>query len=235
MFACGAYRATIFRMCSHYEAPADPSRVQTHFGVQLPLGLKHDLWPGYFGPFIRKHEHADVGDEAVPFRELMPGSFGMVPHWCKDPTYARRTYNARSETVSEKPSFQAAWRLGRHCVIPAEAFYEPDWRSGKAVPTRITRADGKPMGIAGLWTGTEMPGGHILRSYTMLTINADDHELMRLYHKPKDEKRMVVVLLEEDYDAWLSAPASESMAFLQQYPAKLLKAEPKPLLPKQPE
>jgi hypothetical protein len=28
-------------------------------------------------------------------------------------------------------------------------FYEPDWRSGKAVPTRIARADDLPMGIAG--------------------------------------------------------------------------------------
>lgn len=211
-----------FPMCSHYESAVDPTRLRTYFRVdQLPLDMKQDLWPGYHGPFIRRPEHA----EATPARELMVGSFGMVPHWCKDPTYARRTYNARSETVHEKPSFKAAWRLARHCIIPAEAFYEPDWRSGNAIPTRIARADGRPMGIAGIWTGTELANGQILRSYTMLTINADDHELLRLYHKPKDEKRMVVVLLEEDYDAWLSAPMSESMAFLRQYPAKLLTAE----------
>ncbi|WP_202428153.1 SOS response-associated peptidase family protein [Malikia spinosa] len=52
-------------------------------------------------------------------------------------------------------------------IIPAEAFYEPDWRSGKAVPTRITRADRQPMGIAGIWMGWKAPdaagggtGGH---------------------------------------------------------------------------
>lgn len=37
---------------------------------------------------------------------------------------ARRTYNARAETVAEKPSYRDAWRVGRHCIIPVEAFYE---------------------------------------------------------------------------------------------------------------
>jgi hypothetical protein len=32
-----------------------------------------------------------------------------------------------------------------------ETFFKPDWRSGKAVPTRITLANGEPMGLAGLW------------------------------------------------------------------------------------
>jgi putative SOS response-associated peptidase YedK len=197
-------------MCSHYDPQTDPSRLRTYFGVEdLPLGLKTSLWPGYHGPFVRKHEFADVGDEAVPFRELLVGSFGLIPHWSKDATIARRTYNARSETVHEKPSYRDAWRLARHCIIPAEAIYEPDWRSGKAVPTRITRADGKPMGIAGLWSVWKAPTGDVTHSFTMLTINADDHPFMRQYHKPEDEKRMVVILSERDYDTWLSAPANQ--------------------------
>jgi putative SOS response-associated peptidase YedK len=212
-------------MCAHYEPAIKPERLKLHFDVSdVPLGLKTDLWPGYHGPFIRKHEFADVGDDAVPFRELMVGSFGLIPHWSKDATIARRTYNARSETVHEKPSYRDAWRLGRHCIIPAEAFFEPDWRTGKAVPTRIARADGKPMGIAGIWTGWRSPTGEIIRSFTMLTVNADDHQFMRQYHKPTDEKRMVVVLYEHDYDAWLTAPAQDSRDFLKQYPAEELVA-----------
>lgn len=168
---------------------------------------------------MRKHEFADVGDEAVPFRELLVGSFGLIPHWAKDATIARHTYNARSETVHEKPSYRDAWRLARHCIIPAEAFFEPDWRSGKAVPTRISRADGQPMGIAGLWSTWRNPLGVITHSYTMLTIHAGDHPVMRQFHKPEDEKRMVVVLDEHDYDAWLAASASESLLFLRQFPA----------------
>ncbi len=213
-------------MCSHYDPQTDPVRLRTYFGVEdLPLGLKTSLWPGYHGPFVRKHEFTDVGDEAVPFRELLVGSFGLIPHWSKDATIARRTYNARSETVHEKPSYRDAWRLARHCIIPAEAIYEPDWRSGKAVPTRITRADGKPMGIAGLWSVWKAPTGDVTHSFTMLTINADDHRFMRQYHKPEDEKRMVVILSEHDYDAWLAAPATQSREFLRQFPAENLLGE----------
>lgn len=213
-------------MCSHYDPQTDPARLHANFGVRdLPLGLKPSLWPGYHGPFVRKHEFADVGDEAVPFRELLVGSFGLIPHWSKDATIARRTYNARSETVHEKPSYRDAWKLGRHCIIPAEAIYEPDWRTGKAVPARISRADGKPMGIAGLWAAWKSPAGDLIHSYTMLTINADNHPFMRQYHKPDDEKLMIVILNEDAYDAWLQAQASESRDFLRQFPADNLVAD----------
>lgn len=213
-------------MCAHYDPQTDPARLKAHFGVgDLPLGLKPSLWPGYLGPFLRRHEFADVGDEAVPFRELLVGSFGLIPHWAKETTIARHTYNARSETVHEKPSYRDAWRLSRHCIIPAEAIYEPDWRSGKAVPTRISRANGKPMGIAGLWASWMSPAGELTYSYTMLTINADQHLFMRQFHKPDDEKRSVVILHERDYDAWLQAPAADSPAFLYPYPADDLVAE----------
>ena len=212
-------------MCSHYDPQTDPARLRSYFGVDdLPLGLKSSLWPGYCGPFVRKHEFADVGDEAIPFRQLLVGSFGLIPHWSKDATIARRTYNARSETVHEKPSYRDAWRLARHCIIPAEAIYEPDWRSGKAVATRISRADGKPMGIAGLWAVWKNQDGELIHSYTMLTINADDHSIMRQFHKPEDEKRMVVILNDGDYDSWLQAPVPESHNFLRQFPASNLVA-----------
>lgn len=210
-------------MCSNYDPVLDKAKLRNHFGVDdLPADLKPRLWPGYDGPFVRKHEFADVGDEAVPFRELMVGSFGIIPHWAKDLKIARKTYNARSETVHEKNSFKDAWRLSRHCIIPAEAIFEPDWRSGKCNPTRIVRTDGKPMGIAGLWTGKRMLNGEVLRSFTMLTVNADDHLFMRDFHKPQDEKRMVVILHEEEYDAWLAASPDESRYFLRQFPAELM-------------
>ena len=58
-----------------------------------------------------------------------------------------------------------------------------------------------------------------MHSFTMLTIYADQHPLMNLFHKPTDEKRMVVVLEPEQFDDWLQAPASRSMEFLRPFPA----------------
>ena len=212
-------------MCSHYESVRDRQILKRHFQLDdIPESGKWDMWPGYLGPFIRRHEFADVGDEAVPEREVLQGSFGLIPHWATDTKIARQTYNARSETVAVKPSYRDAWKKGHHCIIPADAFYEPDWRSGKAIPTRISRTDGEPMGIAGLWSWWKSPKGDVLHSYTMLTINADEHPLMKQFHKPTDEKRMVVILPENRYDEWLRATADQSAAFMELYPSKALQS-----------
>ncbi|WP_421556705.1 SOS response-associated peptidase [Pseudomonas kitaguniensis] len=206
-------------MCSHYEAPA-PHLVAEAFGVESYEQGKLDLYPGYIGPFIRRAEHVDLDAESPAPVEALSGSFGLIPSWSKDTKIAKHTYNSRSETASEKPSFRTAWKKAQHCIIPAAAIYEPDWRSGKSIATRITRTDGELLGIAGLWEQWRDPGtGQILHSYTMLTINADDHPFMRNYHKPQDEKRMVVILPKGLYGDWLKAPAGDSMEFMRQYPA----------------
>ncbi len=82
------------------------------------------------------------------------------------------------------------------------------------------------MGIVGLWSSWKSPKGETMYSDTMLTINAQDHALMRLFHKPADEKRMVVVLLPERYQSWLEAPPEHSMALMQQAPTEVLVAIP---------
>ena len=212
-------------MCSHYQAFNDRARFEKEFAVKLPPdhGV-HEVWPTYKAFFIRRPLLADVGDEAVPAREALPGVFGLIPAWAKDDKFARRTYNARSETAATLPSFRDAWRKGHKCIIPAEAIFEPDWRSGKAQATRIVRSDGGAMGVAGLWSAWMSPAYDCIFSFTMLTINADDHPLMRDFHRPGDEKRMVVILPEASYDDWLTAPAVRSMAFMQQYPADQLVA-----------
>nr|AFK89101.1 hypothetical protein [Pseudomonas syringae] len=154
-----------------------------------------DLWPGYIGPFLRRPDgRADDNDSPAPM-EVLTGSFGLIPSWSKDSKFAKHTYNARSETVAEKPSFRHAWRHAQRCIIPAVAIYESDWRSGKVVATRLVREDGELLGIAGLWEQWRDPAtDQVLHSYTMLTVNADDHDFMKAYHKPQDEKRMVVIL-----------------------------------------
>ena len=212
-------------MCSHYQALKERERYIREFGVAPPSEPgKLDLWPGYLGSFIRRHLHADVGDDAVPPTEAVSGMFGLVPHWATDTKIARQTYNSRSETASTKPSFRDAWKRSQHCIIPAQAIYEPDWRSGKAVPTRIERADGEPLGIAGLWSSWKSPTGEVLHSYTMLTINAEHHALMQQFHKPADEKRMVVILTRDNYQSWLDTAPESTMAFMQPLAAELLAA-----------
>lgn len=209
-------------MCAHYEATTHPDRLRQVFGVNLPDQVSADVWPGHAGVFIRHPKIESENSHDSVLREAMAGAFGLIPHWAKDTKIGKRTYNARSETVASKPSYRDAWRLGRRCIIPAEAFYEPDWRSGRAVATRISRNDGQPLGIAGIWTGWRAPDGRIVRSMSMLTINADEHPLMRQFHRPEDEKRMVVILDECQYDDWLDPSNANPRSLLLPFDADRL-------------
>jgi putative SOS response-associated peptidase YedK len=211
-------------MCANYTPVTSRERLRAGFGVDLEAAMAEQAWPGHAAPFVRQ-----ARDRTDPGREACIGLFGLVPHWSKDLSIGRRTYNARSETVAEKPSFRDAWRLGRRCIIPAEDIFEPSWETGSAVRWRIRRRDGEPLGIAGLWSAWTGPDGRSLLSFTMLTLNADGHALMRRFHRPDDEKRMVVVLHEAEYDAWLDAPQDRMASFLTAYPAQALEATEAPL------
>lgn len=216
-------------MCSNYFTPSSPESYRTDFGVEPPpvLGVHH-VWHSKPAVFVRRHEHADVGDDAVPKREALLGTFGLIPHWNKEPKLNKVTawtYNARSETVSVKPSFKNAWRNAQHCILPAESIIEPDWRTKKHIPARIWLKGKRPMGIAGLWERWKSPTGEDILSFNMLTLNADDHSFYSQFHKEEDEKRMVVILPEDRYDDWLSASAKDSMDFIRQYPADALMYE----------
>ena len=224
-------------MCSHYIA--EKARQQlARFGVQLPAdwepgpGSRH-IYPTQWAPIVRRPPEHGSGDDAVPDRELVLARFGLLPGFAKDEKYGLRTYNARSETVASLASFKGSWAKARHCIIPAASIYEPDWRSGQHVPTRIARSDAQPMGIAGLWQPWKSPRGEWIQSFTMLTINADSHPIFNQLHRPdpkrpsdKQDKRMVVILPEAAYAAWLDAPAEQSMDFLRPYPAEQLLAVP---------
>jgi putative SOS response-associated peptidase YedK len=230
-------------MCAHYEAVRQWEAYEKHFGIQRPLDsvqLPLHVFPTALAPLIRRPAELDSGDEAVPAREVVLGHFGLLPGFAKDTKYGLRTYNARSETVDQLASFKHAWSKRRHCIIACEAIYEPDWRTGKHIATRITRHDGAPMGVAGLWSPWKDPvTGQWHSSFTMLTINADTHPIFKELHRPdlkrppeKQDKRMVVILNDDAYDAWLDAPVERSKEFLVQYPAGQLLAVGMPIAAK---
>ena len=230
-------------MCSHYQAERRRKFIEQRYGIALPpeweppRGGSH-IYPTQVAPIIRRPAERDSGDEAVPDFEVVDAHFGLLPGFAKDIKYGVRTYNARSETVASLPSFKHAWAKARHCIVPCEAIYEPDWRTGKHVPTRFTAADGGTLAVAGIWQPWKSPAGMWTVSFAMLTLNADDHELMREYHRtdPKrlpdqQDKRMVVILSDDAIEAWLDAPVERSFDFMRQFPAKRLVATPEPVAP----
>ena len=196
------------------------------------------MWPRKPGLMVRAASAAaaPVADDAATAaptavtRELVPAQWGLVPDWVKSASdgklRAPKLVNARSETVTTSANFRDAWLKGQRCIVPMAAFFEDDWRSGKAVPTRVFRVDGQPMGVAGLWARWAAPTGEELISYTLLTVNANSHALIHRYQHPGSEKRMLAVLNEGAYDAWLSVRVEKAKEFMRQYPANWLAANP---------
>lgn len=218
-------------MCSHYQTLKDAELLLQKFGVRAPAQAgRHDMWPRYQGLFVRRPSERESGDDAVPEREAVVGRWGLIAAATRpdaqDKAAKLSTFNARSETAARSFTFGHAWRQAQRCIIPADAIFEPDWRSGVAVPTRFSRADGMPLGIAGLWDRWRDATGQVQESYTMLTINADNDPVFGCYHRPNEEKRMVVVLAEGAYQEWLTAPPEVTRELLCPYPSQKLIAVP---------
>jgi putative SOS response-associated peptidase YedK len=178
----------------------------------LPVG---PIFPRRPGPFIR------AGADGA--RHAVVGQWGLIPFFAKALPLKFSTNNARIEGVLDGTSatFRDPWRRGQRCLIPAQSFDEPNWESGKNEWWRFRRADGRPWGLAGLWSSwTNRETGEIVDSYTMLTMNADAHPLMRRMHKPdpklgshEQDKRSVIAINREDWDAWLngSLPGAQAL------------------------
>ncbi|NPC56334.1 SOS response-associated peptidase [Caenimonas soli] len=206
------------------------ARLLSYFGVERDRDENPaDTFPINVAPFIRL---AKDGESGVPV--VNDGLFGLLPHFASEVGFGRRTYNARSETVDRLPSFRDAWANGQRCIIPAEALYEPNYEGGKAERWAVYQEGYVPFGVAGIYTQwRDFKTGRDVYSFSMLTVNADDHPFIKRFQKPEDEKRMVVILHPSDYAEWLSCPVDEAKRFLKQWTGPLL-GEPLPLPPRAP-
>lgn len=217
-------------MCNRYVAPNEAELERLfHIGARNPLQWKQHVFPRAPAPFIRR-----ARDETGYERELIVGQWGLVPWFAKTAKLTYSTNNARSEELAEKATFRDPWKRGQRCIIPALSFDEPNWGTGRNVWWSFHRADGAPWGLAGLWnTWTDKATGESVESYTMLTINADQHPLMRRMHKPdpklppdQQDKRSVIPLEPSDWDQWLAGTVEEARLLLRLAPVEVFRAGP---------
>lgn len=206
-------------MCGRYSQSKDPAKLASRFGADSG------------GAAIRPHANIAPGQEApVVIVEEAPGRggrrvlrllrWGLIPSWAKDPAIGHRLFNARGETLAQKPSFRTPF-FRRRCLVPADAFYE--WRKnplgrGKT-PYRIALKSGEPFAMAGLWDRWVGPEGRAVSTFAIITTEAN--EALRPVHD-----RMPVILDPPEEETWLN-PDSEFkglMDLLNPYPGELMKA-----------
>ena len=199
-------------MCGRISLYSDPDYLARIFDAQLGPDVDPDARPSWNVPptesILAVADVADTpsggdGPEGL-HRELGWYKWGLVPSGAKDPNVGSRMFNARAETVASKPSFRSAFTARRVAVV-ADGFYE--WRPGPGPkrPYYFTRADGRPLALAGLWEpwwgGPD--AGHAgdeprpaLRTCTVITTGAGP-DMGDIHH------RMPVVLEDETLDEWL--------------------------------
>lgn len=128
-------------------------------------------------------------------RRYGPMRWGFIPRWYKTPGDGPLLFNARSETLADKPAFAEAARK-RRCLIPATGFYEWTRQGETRLPWLITRADGAPMVFAGVWQMWQGQDGARMATCAIVTAAATD--AMADLHD-----RVPVVLDPADWPLWL--------------------------------
>lgn len=134
-------------------------------------------------------------------------TWGLVPHWIKNKEGKvqiwNSTLNARGETIFEKASFRDSAKLKR-CLVYLDGFYEHHHYAGKIYPFFISRKDGEPFPVAGLWDEWIDKENHSkLISFSIVTTQGNEM-MSRIHNNPKLEgPRMPVILPEELADRWL--------------------------------
>lgn len=211
-------------MCTNFTPTKRAQWVKESLGVDLPSGYADEAYPGYAAPLVVKsHQSGRVACGLA--------RFGLIPGWAKDDKISRHTYNARSETVAEKPSYRTAWRQRQFGLVLVDNFYEPSYESGKAVRWKIELASGDPFGVACLWDRWKDPvSGELVVSFSMLTVNADEHPVMSQFHKQGDEKRTPVIIAPDLHDQWLSADTDQATELMSWTHMPELRAIPSPLI-----
>lgn len=150
---------------------------------------------------------ADTGPELGPMR------WGLIPTAKEVPS----TFNARAETVAQKPMFPSAFKRTR-CIVLASGYYE--WRAveGGKQPYFISAAYGAVLSIAGLWDEWRDPeSGEAILSCTLIVTAAND------FTRPIHD-RMPVLLERQDHDAWLTG--KDGAELLRPAPNDLLRMWP---------
>jgi putative SOS response-associated peptidase YedK len=135
-------------------------------------------------------------------RAVVGYRWGLIPHWATEAKVGSRMFNARAGTLTRSPAFSRAFQR-RRCLVPVDSFYE--WKREGTVrqPYRVSRVDGRPLVLAGLWAGWHDPATEtVRRTFTIVTTGPNG--AMAGLHD-----RMPVVLTDNQWPYWLNPEAQD--------------------------
>ena len=211
-------------MCGRYAASNNPDDLQVEFEAILAddaPGVPADYNVAPTDPVYAVRTRKARAEDQKPYRELSVVSWGLVPSWAKDRKIGSKMFNARVESLTEKPAFRKAFER-RRALIPADGWYE--WmvtasgaKGGAAKqPYFMTPENGSVLAFAGLW---EIWGSKpdLLLTCTVITIPSVG-PLTEIHD------RMPFVLPRDRWDAWLDPTQQDPQSLLEPTPRGLVDA-----------
>lgn len=133
---------------------------------------------------------------APPERRLAVARWSLVPPWADDLKLKFPTFNARSESAATKPTFRASV-VSKRCIIPFDGYYEWKRQSDDNVPHYVSRSDGAPLSLAGLYSWWQSPQDQAWHLTATILTSAAVGELAALHD------RMPVLVHPSLMDEWL--------------------------------
>lgn len=197
-------------MCANFK-PITALQVQQFRLPEIPFTYQEEIFPSFETPLLFKSQ------SGLEWRSV---NFGLIPKWAEDKEIAKHTYNARNETLIEKRSFVEAFTKCQFGVIPVTEFYESKYINGKAQRWGVKRQDGQAFYVAALYEITRLKNGEIVRSATMISMDAHFHPMMSEFHEPRTDKRSVVVIPTHRLDEWLSLKIPNIASFIEGFPVE---------------
>jgi putative SOS response-associated peptidase YedK len=199
-------------MCGRYTVTSAPEAIRALFGYpeQPNFPPRYNIAPTQPIAIVRLVEGK---------RQFALVRWGLVPSWVKDPKNFSLLINARGESLTDKPAFQAAMKR-RRCLIPADGFY--DWKAAgpRKQPYYVCAKSGGPLAFAGLWETWSGPNGEEIETATIITTRAN-----RMLADIHD--RMPVVVPPDAFDLWLdcaNVDADTAAVLIAPAPENLLEA-----------
>ncbi|MBI1452754.1 MULTISPECIES: SOS response-associated peptidase family protein [Acinetobacter] len=194
-------------MCANFK-PLTLGQLKILQLPDIPFDYVEEVYPNYQLPLLF------ASKLGLEWRQV---GFGMVPKWAEDKSIALKTYNARNETLLQKASFINAISKFKFGVIPVSEFYESKYIDNKPQRWGVRRKDGQAFYIAALYEICQQ-GSEIIRSCTMITMDAIDHPMMKEFHEPGDIKRSVIVIPHSRLEEWLNWKSPNIQSFVEGFP-----------------
>jgi len=210
-------------MCYTIEINLTREQIERRFGSKFRNGKE----------FIPGKKVSAFGLPSVPVicsdqpEDIKLMTWGLIPYWVKDEEGAKsirmKTFNARSETLEEKPSFRNPLRTKR-CMVLVNGFYEWQHLGKEKIPYFIRLKEDIPFALAGLYDNwLNKNTGEVISTFTIITTPANP--MMEIIHNTK--KRMPAILPPSAEKEWLNLEYKDSKLseFLKPYDENLMMAE----------